>query len=81
MTRDPSTRGEKIQSHGSLMYLLGVPLVIALFVGVPLLLLKGSEIVHEYVPDLPPLVDVFVLIVLVGMALYGVFRIGDLVQR
>ena len=81
MTRDPSTRGEEIQSHGSLMYLLGVPLVIVLFVGVPLILLKGSEIVHEHVPDLPPLVDVFVLIVLVGMALYGVFRIGDLVQR
>lgn len=77
MTRDFRAPGEDIQSRGSVKYFLGIPLAVVLYVGVVLVFLKGSE----FVPDLPPLVDLLMLIVLIGVGLYGVFRIGDLVKR
>ncbi|WP_144240040.1 hypothetical protein [Haladaptatus cibarius] len=76
MTRDFGAPDEDIQSRGSLKYFLGVPLAVILYVGVVLAFVKGSE----FVPNLPPLVDVLVLIVLIGVALYGVFRIGNLIK-
>ncbi|WP_139136196.1 hypothetical protein [Haladaptatus sp. W1] len=77
MTRDFGAPGEDIQSRGALKYFLGVPIAVLLYVGIVLVFLTGSK----YVPNLPPLVDVLMLIALIGVGLYGVFRIGDLVKR
>ena len=77
MPGDIGAPGEDIQSHGSLLYFLGVPLAVVLYVGIVLAILKGAE----FVPDLPPFVDLLVIIALIGVGLYGVFRIGEVVKR
>ncbi|WP_158058394.1 hypothetical protein [Halorussus halophilus] len=81
MSGDTGSPGEDIRSSGPVEYFLGVPLVIALFIGAVVLYLRGSAIVHEHVPDLPLLVDVLALAVLVGVLLYAMFRTIDLVKQ
>ena len=77
MAGDIGAPGEDIQSHGSLLYFLGVPLAVVLYVGIVLAILKGAK----FVPDLPSFVDLLVIIALIGVGLYGVFRIGEVVKR